>query len=71
MLILGRTPDCEAGDRNCIVIDHPDGTRIRVWLLRRRGHGGQFVGVDAPGCRVLRGELLDPLETLPEPKRTA
>ena len=47
---------------NCLVLDCPDGGRVRIWLLEKPGCGGSQVKVviDAPDAvTIRRGEHLD------------
>lgn len=61
MLTLGRTPLDGFEQKNCVILDLPDGTRIRLWLLRVRGHDCPRVAIDAPrSVSISRGELLPP-----------
>jgi len=69
MLFITRKVFTPAGDANCLVLDLPTGERIRLWVLPNRAdsRGSISLAVDAPAdVRVLRGELLPPLETQPD-----
>jgi hypothetical protein len=67
MLRISRKVMRDFGARNCVILDLPDGRRVRLWIIpdtRERGSVG--VGIDAPlDVKILRGEHLDPLELNP------
>ena len=74
MLILTRTVHRDCGERNLVLLDLPDGRRLKLWVIptagRRRSGGAPRVAVaiEAPAdVKVLRGEhLQDPWECVPE-----
>lgn len=59
MLVLTVPPDAaELGQRNCIVMDLPDGQRVRFWLCETSRRGVKIV-IDAPPVvHVRRGPLV-------------
>lgn len=61
MLVIRIRPDPdELGQDNCLVLDMPDGSRVRVWVTETNRHGIKFV-IDAPArVKVTRGTLLGP-----------
>jgi hypothetical protein len=72
MLWLTRTVYRDCGDRNCVVFDLPDGRRVRLWIVPsdRQERGAVRVGIDAPrDVAIVRGELLPPLDTQPDPPK--
>jgi hypothetical protein len=61
VLVLRVRPDPdELGQDNCLVLDMPDGSRVRVWVTESNRFGVKFV-IDAPlRVKVTRGKLLGP-----------
>lgn len=59
MLVVRIRPDPEElGQDNCLVLDLPDGQRVRVWLTETSRFGVKCV-VDAPrAVTVRRGTLV-------------
>lgn len=74
MLIVTRNVYRDCGERNLIVLDLPDGRRVKLWVIPTSDRGGPrktrqvAVGIEAPAdVKVLRGEHLgDPWECVPQ-----
>jgi hypothetical protein len=70
VLILSRNLKDEACEqRNCLVLDLPDGSRVRVWMLKKPGKSGRVrVAIDAPrSVLIRRGEHVGPDAESPNP----